>query len=369
MLSVHKWFTNTTSKTKHQNSADSPKICQNLVLLNIESTSGMKVTPHRQLTVFLTRVLPGSALLAGWVGGILLPSLPVSAAATKGVQLAATPALIAQTDSLCQEPALSRLTQHTIAPGETLNSIAQQYNLLPATLQGFNPVLQSGNAPAGTTITIPPYNGIQANAPAGATWRDLARAYGVRADALFEVNGCKETVPSVVFIPGVNWSPTQPATSATTATGNPLSGYPLPTIGNVLTSYGWQLDPATNEFVFQSGVNLQAEVSAPVLSVGAGTVAYAGTERNYGNLVVINHSQGLQTRYAQLGSIAVQVGQQVQPGDQLGSVGGNTATPYLQFEVRSNSNLGWVAQDPGAYIPEIRTADQIRRRPQTGNGQ
>lgn len=321
-----------------------------------------------QLIFSLTPILPCFALLGGLLAGLVLPLLPASATSI-GLERSVSisdPAsdLIAQTDSLCQAPALSRLTRHTIAPGENLDSIAQQYNLLPATLQGFNPVLQSGNAPAGTEITIPPYNGIQANAPSGTTWRDLARAYGVRADALFEVNGCQESVPSVVFIPGVNWSPTQPAASSTTtATSNPLSGYPLPAIGDVLTSYGWQLDPATNEFVFQSGVNLQAEASASVLSVGAGTVAFAGTEGNYGNLVVVNHSQGLQTRYAQLSSIAVQVGQQVQSGDQLGSVGGSSATPYLQFEVRSNSNLGWVAQDPGAYIPEIRTADQIRRRP------
>lgn len=337
----------------------------------------MKVTPQLKLVFSLTPILPCSALF-GWLISPNIALASVSPSATVNlVQASATSqsaTLIAQTESLCQEPALSRLTRHTIAAGETLNSIAQQYNLLPATLQGFNPPLRNGNAPAGTEIIIPPYNGVQVNAPAGTTWRDLAQTYRIRADALFEVNGCQETVPSVVFIPGVNWSPTQPAagstaSSSTAATSNPLSGYPLPTIADVLTSYGWQLDPNTNELVFRSGVNLQAEANAPVLAVGSGTVAFAGTEGNYGNLVVVNHSQGLQTRYAQLGNIAVQVGQQVQSGDRLGSVDGSPATPYLHFEVRSNSSLGWVSQDPGVYLPDIRSADQIRRRPQAGNGQ
>jgi murein DD-endopeptidase MepM/ murein hydrolase activator NlpD len=133
----------------------------------------------------------------------------------------------------------------------------------------------------------------------------------------------------------------------------------------VVTSYGWQLNPTTNEFVFESGVNLQAESGTPVLAAGAGTVAFAGTEGTYGNLVVVNHAQGLQTRYAQLGTVTVQVGQQISAGMQLGVVGTLESSPsFLHFEVRSNSNLGWVAQDPGSYIPDIRSADQIRRRPQ-----
>lgn len=331
----------------------------------------MKLTSWLQV-FSLTTILPGSVLFGGLMAakpGLAAPIAtwsPQPGAAGQSV-------LVAQTESLCQEPALSRLRRHTIAAGETLASIAQQYDLLPATLQGFNTALRSGNAPVGTEITIPPYNGIQVNAPAGTTWRDLARTYQIRADALFEVNGCQDAVPSVVFVPGVNWSPTQPATSSSTAaatsTSNPLSGYPLPTVADVLTSYGWQLDPATNEFVFQSGVNLQAAAGSPVLSVGAGTVAFAGEEGSYGNLVVVNHNQGLQTRYAQLGNIAVEVGQQIQAGDQIGTISSSNATPFLRFEVRSNSSLGWVAQDPGSYIPDIRAADQIRRRPQAGNGQ
>jgi murein DD-endopeptidase MepM/ murein hydrolase activator NlpD len=338
----------------------------------------MKIAPRLKFGFFLPPILPCFILLGGGISpnvGIAAP-FPSTSTALSSVQSNAThfaehpTVLLAQTESLCQEPALSRLSRHRIASGETLETIAQQYSLLPATLQGFNPSLRSGNAPVGTEIIIPPYNGVQVNAPAGTTWRDLARVYRVRADALFEVNGCQDEVPSVVFVPGVNWSPTQPASDATAAISrNPLSGYPLPTIANVLTSYGWQLDPSSNELVFQSGVNLQAAAGTPVLSVGAGTVAFAGAESNDGNLVVVNHSQGLQTRYAQLGDIAVQVGQQVQSGDRVGVVGSSVVTPYLHFEVRSNSTLGWVAQDPGAYIPDIRNADQIRRRPQAGNGQ
>ncbi|NJP09921.1 MAG: M23 family metallopeptidase, partial [Leptolyngbyaceae cyanobacterium RU_5_1] len=69
-----------------------------------------------------------------------------------------------------------------------------------------------------------------------------------------------------------------------------------------------------------------------------------------GRMVVINHREGLQTRYAQLGSITVKVGQAVQRGQAIATVGNSgrpsSSQPHLHFEVRSRSNLGWVAEDP-----------------------
>jgi murein DD-endopeptidase MepM/ murein hydrolase activator NlpD len=276
------------------------------------------------------------------------------------IQLSQTLQSQSEIQSVCPPAALSRTTRHRVAAGETVDSIAQQYNLIPATLLGFNPALRSGTPAVGTELTIPPFNGIQVEVAAGSTWRDLADRYGVRADALFEVNGCQETPPRIVFVPGVNWSPT-PSAPNTAVAANPLSVSPLSSIAQVLTSYGWQIDPNTEQYVFQSGVSLQAEAGTAVFATGAGTIAFAGTQETYGNLVVINHSQGIQTRYAQLGNISVQTGQQVNAGDRIGTTSTGEA-PFLWFEVRSNSNVGWVAQDPSAYIPTIRAVDPVRRR-------
>jgi lysostaphin len=267
-------------------------------------------------------------------------------------------------ESSCPEPALSRFVRHRIAAGETLESIAQQYNLLPTTLMGLNPVLRQGTVPAGTEILIPPYNGIRVSVPAGTSWRDIAKQYGVRADVLHEINGC-QNAPSVVFVPGVNWSPVP--TPAPPTSASPIERYPLPEVASIVLAYGWQVNPATGALVFHSGVNLAAAQGTPVVAVGAGTVAFAGAQGSNGNMVVINHAQGLQTRYAQLETIAVKVGQQVQAGTQIGTVGSSAgsdvgaAEPYLHFEVRSNSRLGWVAQDPGAYIQELRVGRSVRQ--------
>ncbi|MBN3885219.1 MAG: M23 family metallopeptidase [Nostoc sp.] len=260
----------------------------------------------------------------------------------------------------CPTPALSRFQRHKVVRGETLESIAQRYNLIPTTIIGMNPALQNGAAAAvGSVLQIPPYNGIVVEVPRGETWRQVAAQYKVRADNLFEVNGCQQN-PRIVFVPGVNWSPNGVVTKSPLPSdaGTPnrasLSGYPLAQVATVGLAYGWQINPTTGEVFFHSGVDLLSPVGSNVLAIAPGTVAFASDQGSYGKLVIINHSGGFQSRYAQLDSIKVTVGQQVKKGDLLGTVGTSgkpTSTqPHLHFEVRSSSSLGWVAQDPKAYL-------------------
>lgn len=253
--------------------------------------------------------------------------------------------IAAPTQPSCSQSALSKLVRHQVAPGETLESIAQKYNLIPATLIGMNPALQAGQVTVGSEIVIPPYNGIRLNVPKGQTWQQLAAKYKVRADILFEINGCQAT-PKVVFIPGVNWSP-PPVVASSSPT---KMGYPLPQKAQVGLGYGWQLNPSTGKVFFHSGLDLLAPEGTPVEAVEAGTVAFAGEQGSYGNLVVINHQGGSQSRYAQLQSIAVKTGQVVKPGELIGKVG-TTGSPsssqvHLHFELRYASKLGWTAEDP-----------------------
>lgn len=258
----------------------------------------------------------------------------------------------------CPQPALSRLIRHKVASGETLESIAQQYNLIPATLIGMNPALQDAKAAVGSEIVIPPYNGIRVQVPAGQTWQQVAATYKVRADVLFEANGCQRA-SRVVFVPGVNWSPGRPV-----SVPGKMAGYPLPVKADVALGYGWQLEPKTGKVFFNSGVDLLAAVGTPVQSVGVGIVAFAGEQGNYGNLVVINHQGGRQTRYAHLKSVTVQTNQTVKGGDLVGTVGLTgkpiSIQPHLHFELRYASPLGWVAEDPISLILPSARRSQAR---------
>ncbi len=255
----------------------------------------------------------------------------------------------------CKQPVLSLLKRHKISKGETVESIAQRYGLAPETLIKLNPNLAKGQVPGGQEILIPPFNGIRVTVPPGATWQDLAKAYGIRADLLFELNGCQKN-PTVVFIPGVTWTPTaqKPKDNYTG-----LSGYPLPAIAKIGLDYGWQKNPQTQQTFFHSGIDLIASVNTPVLAAASGTVVLVSKEGPYGFLVVIDHGQGRQTRYAQLSRFQVEAGQSVNTGQTIGYVG-TTGRPditesHLHFEVRFQSPVGWVAQDPKLHLPKIKS--------------
>ena len=246
----------------------------------------------------------------------------------------------------CPLPVLDRLVSHKIISGETLRTIGQRYKVTPETIMGFNPQVRSA-LPLGETIVIPPFNGIRINVVPGTLIRDVAQRYKVRADVLFELNGC-QPAPSVLFVPGIIWSTrydTRPTSPSSVLKFVP----PLSRIGNVLTPFSTSSERKTH-----SGLDLASPIAAPVFAVADGTIAFSGVQGDFGNLVVINHAKGYQTRYAQLATLTVKLGQKVMAGETIGTVGqtGNPSAKeaHLHFEVRSNTKLGWVAEDPLPWL-------------------
>ena len=257
----------------------------------------------------------------------------------------------------CPTPALARVQIHQVASGETLETIAQQYNLVPETIINFNPSLKNGVVTIGTQLNIPPYNGIAVEVPKNQTWRQIANKYKIRPDTVFEINGCQKN-PKFVFLPmipsGVNYTKTATASPPTTLSNSNISGYPLENQTTIGLGYGWQINAKTKDVFFHSGIDLLAPVGTPVKAIAPGIVVFAKDQGSYGKLVIINHANGLQSRYAQLDSITVKLGQRINPGDIVGSVGTTgkptSDEPHLHFEMRLSGGLGWEAKDPQKYL-------------------
>lgn len=248
----------------------------------------------------------------------------------------------------CPAPALNRLQPHVTTSGETIASIAQTYQLFPETIANFNPLLPEGTIQPGTTVVIPPYNGFRINVPQGASWQDLAEAYGVRADVLFELNGC-QAPGAIAFIPRSQsrTTPTHPELY------EGLSFYPLAMRGEIGLAYGWYERPGQGQ-TFHNGLDILAPVGTVVQAADPGEVVFTGTQGDYGQLVVINHANGRQTRYAHLDRVQVQMGDRVTAGQEIGRVGTSgrpdLSVPHLHFEVRQQAPVGWIAQDPILHL-------------------
>ncbi len=102
------------------------------------------------------------------------------------------------------------------------------------------------------------------------------------------------------------------------------------------SGYGWRLHPIYKIFKFHSGMDFSAKIGTPIYATGNGTIIRAdGSERGYGNSIVINHGYGYMTLYAHMSRFAVHNGQKVNRGDVIGYVGntGSSTGPHLHYEV------------------------------------
>jgi murein DD-endopeptidase MepM/ murein hydrolase activator NlpD len=131
--------------------------------------------------------------------------------------------------------------------------------------------------------------------------------------------------------------------SGSAGSGEPsAAGFIWPCDGVVVSGFGMRWGR------MHEGIDIGCAYGTPNRAAAAGAVIYAGWLGGYGNLVVVDHGNGLSTAYAHASSILVSVGQSVSQGQTVSLVGstGNSSGPHLHFEVRVNG----VAVDPLPYL-------------------
>jgi Rod binding domain-containing protein len=103
----------------------------------------------------------------------------------------------------------------------------------------------------------------------------------------------------------------------------------------VTSDFGWRRDPFTGVTSFHRGVDLRASEGNPIMSTGAGRVVFSGTDGGYGTSVIIEHADGVRTRYAHLSAALVALGEHVAQGQRIGLAGqsGRATAPHLHYEV------------------------------------
>jgi murein DD-endopeptidase MepM/ murein hydrolase activator NlpD len=106
----------------------------------------------------------------------------------------------------------------------------------------------------------------------------------------------------------------------------------------VTSGFGMRMHPIARDWRAHKGVDYAAPTGTPIRTVGDGVVAFSGVQRGYGNVVEIKHRDGKSTLYAHMNSIAVRLGQAVEQGQNIGTVGstGWSTGPHLHFEFRIN---------------------------------
>ena len=127
-----------------------------------------------------------------------------------------------------------------------------------------------------------------------------------------------------------------------------------PVQAEVTLPFGWHRHPVFADWRYHPGVDLDAALGTEVKALLAGTVAEVKQDDVWGKLVVLDHGGQRKSTYAHLDQVEVEVGQAVEQGQLVGTVGqtGIAAQPHLHLELR----LEGTAVDPALYLPPLSEA-------------
>jgi murein DD-endopeptidase MepM/ murein hydrolase activator NlpD len=125
------------------------------------------------------------------------------------------------------------------------------------------------------------------------------------------------------------------------------AGRPI-TKGWISSYFGKRTDPFTGKKEMHKGMDFAGKAGSEVIAVANGVVTWSGPRYGYGNLVEINHGNGLTTRYGHNEDILVEVGDAVEKGQAISLMGstGRSTGPHVHFEVLKNDHQ----IDPAKFV-------------------
>lgn len=131
-----------------------------------------------------------------------------------------------------------------------------------------------------------------------------------------------------------------------------------PVNGPIGSGFGFRTDPFTHRPALHTGLDFPADPGTAIMAAAGGVVMSAGPHPQYGQLVELDHGNGLLTRYAHTSRMLVKQGDLVKRGQKIAEVGstGRSTGPHLHFEVLVEG----VQQNPAKFLAS--------QNPQSPNG-
>ena len=275
---------------------------------------------------------------------------------------------------------------------DTPQAIARKFGLKTDTILLNNESVRNKKMKPGDTLTFPSVDGMYYKIQKGDTLAKIAKKYGISVVDIVDnnnINPKRLKAGTELFLKGVTLKKVKeleekavaaqqakedkkdkkkskdkgqvPAVdTGSSGTGssaedndnqNYSSGgagfiYPVRYAG-ISSPFGNRYHPVLRRYILHTGVDLVAKY-APLRAAKAGVVTFAGNMSGYGKIIIINHGNGYETRYAHLSVISTNVGEHVNQGDLIGKTGnsGRTTGAHLHFEIRVNG----VPKNPMKYI-------------------
>lgn len=233
---------------------------------------------------------------------------------------------------------------------DTLPGIAQKFAVTLREITWSNPGLKLP-LKAGRVLWLPPVPGVVVQVRRGDTPTSLAAAYGVDEATVLGFNRIRaaELLPGLLLV-----IPIDPAVGPNLVSGLPADpihpeAFACPIKGaKIIQSFGptsFALEPSYAGYLhFHTGVDLLADYGTPILAAAGGKVTAVGLADYFGIRVEVTDSYGLVEIYAHMQDVSVALGQSIQQGDRVGSVGstGLSVGSHLHFQLQ----VGGLPTDP-----------------------
>lgn len=260
---------------------------------------------------------------------------------------------------------------YTVRNGETLFDIANEFNIDPMSLAKVNNIKMPYNIRKGQILKLPVEGGVETQqqktlySPVdlrGGSEQDT-KELDEKFERMIGTGSTKsEKKPRRVEQSAESFNQQamdllSPKVTSTATGGKIKKGTMVsassekivkPVEGKVISKFGDNLDGIPND-----GINIKAAAGTAVRVVSDGEVLYAGNnlDESFGNVVVVQHKDGLISSYAHLKDMSVKKGAKIKAGQKIGSVGktGDVSQPQLHLEIMKDNT----PENPEKYIGKI----------------
>ncbi|MDI9485110.1 MAG: M23 family metallopeptidase [Bacillota bacterium] len=224
---------------------------------------------------------------------------------------------------------------HKVNPGETLWDIALAYGVSVDTISSANDLKNKNFLTIGQELQIPSVNGVLHQVASGESLWEISERYNVpldeitRANAITDPNRIQPNTKLV--IPGA--TQLRPR-DVLLVNGQLQKAFDWPVKGRISSTFGPRWGRMHN------GLDIAVPTGTQVKAAADGRVTFAGWNGGYGILVIIDHGNNIETRYAHNSRLNVKVGQRVSRGETV-AYSGNTGVstgPHVHFEIRYRNN-------------------------------
>ena len=265
-----------------------------------------------------------------------------------------------------QDQADKKPFEYEVQSGDTLSSIAKQYDLKLSTILWANGLNAKSIIRPGQTLTLLPVDGVIYTVKQGDTIGKVAALYNSDSQKVMDYNDISDatkihTGDAIVIPDGQPLTqatpnpsnPTKPPKNGGIVENNPDNNPPVVAPPALSGSLVW---PTTTRHMTQGysakhrGIDISNSEKPPIFAAETGTVEFAGKSGDWGNTILVRGDDGLETRYSHASEIDVAVGDTVTAGQQIAIVG-NTGHVrgvtglHLDFRVYKNG----VAVNPLIY--------------------